>query len=614
MDDRQSSLSSERDVGAKPSQSGQGTDQLNASPSTDPDGVGLGPIDPRFLARKTWPLDTPERISQYHKFVRLMINRIRAGESNDADSKLFTDLIDHPDDRQYILSTSGMLPELDEPGPLATNPQMTMLVGHIKNILDVEEKERIRRMGEDPPQHPTAPQTAEAIAADKREKVAKLLFGPKGESNATPAMKRLLTSWVSMGYPGEALEIIMDQDSKRGRGQVRDKIGLPHGLRERRSRSRYPNRAAQKDIAPVLRATSRNALHRCQPLRSGHPSSAEDAEVAKKVSRRLTKPAPSTLQQSQPSPPDTTSSIEPVGFTKKNAHGTYVPGDSDSPPTSDDPPDDLLWEVTESDHDSVDEPEATTTGAPRVSFWDFVSTHSPDYREDIGPLPRKLHCNAHVESTRPASVSTRVTHDGTVVTEGFARPKPEISDAILKEIDSTQVKYQRMVDVYQEAMVAKRRQETEEARKKKHATEEARHKKELAASVNGENGCAIEDTTSESEREIEIRKKTKTPRSHRTSTLLQSNSSTGPPTLTLSSSLKATRTGISKGVNLEQVNRILQDSGGITQESSIDGVRASSHVSSKAPWLDYLKSTAEYAKERANADGIFGPGGIVNGY
>lgn len=172
-----------------------------------------------------------------------------------------------------------------------------------------------------------------------------------------------------------------------------------------------------------------------------------------------------------------------------------------------------------------------------------------------------------------------------------------------KEIDKTQVKYQKMVDVYEEAMVAKRRQETEEAR----------HKKELAASVNGENGCAIEDTTSESEREIEIRKKTKTPRSHRTSTLRQSDSLTDPPTLTLSSSPKATITGISKGVNLEQVNRILQDSGGLKQESSIDGLRASSHVSSKAPWLDYLKSTAEYAKERANAEGIFGPGEIVNG-
>lgn len=224
----------------------------------------------------------------------------------------------------------------------------------------------------------------------------------------------------------------MDQDSKRGRGPARDKIGLPHGLRERRSRSRYRNRAAQKDIAPVLRATSRNALHRSQPLRSGHPSSTEDAEGAKKASLCLTKPTPSSLQQSQPSPPDTISPTEPLGFTKKNAHGTYVPGDSDSPPTSDDPPDDLLWEVTESDHDSVDESKATTTGAPRVSFWDFVSTHSPDYREDIGPLPRKPHCNTHVEPTRPASVLTRVTHDGIVVTEGFARPKPEISDAILK--------------------------------------------------------------------------------------------------------------------------------------------------------------------------------------
>lgn len=128
MDDRQSSLSSERDVGAKPSLSGQDTDQLNASPSTEPDGLGLGPIDPRFLARKTWPLDTPERLSQYHKFVRLMINRIRAGESNDAESKLFKDLIDHPDDRQYILSTAGMLPELDEPGSVFIHTELPLLL------------------------------------------------------------------------------------------------------------------------------------------------------------------------------------------------------------------------------------------------------------------------------------------------------------------------------------------------------------------------------------------------------------------------------------------------------------------------------------------------------
>lgn len=80
---------------------------------------------------------------------------------------------------------------------------MTMLVDHVKSILDVKEKERMQRMGENPPQQPKPSQNADAITADAREKVAKLLFGPKGESNATPAMKRLLTSWVSMGYPGK---------------------------------------------------------------------------------------------------------------------------------------------------------------------------------------------------------------------------------------------------------------------------------------------------------------------------------------------------------------------------------------------------------------------------
>ncbi|KAI4282341.1 MAG: hypothetical protein L6R38_003021 [Xanthoria sp. 2 TBL-2021] len=181
-----------------------------------------------------------------------------------------------------------------------------------------------------------------------------------------------------------------------------------------------------------------------------------------------------------------------------------------------------------------------------------------------------------------------------------------------------------MVDAHQEELVAKRRQEIQEARQKKeraangeddHAIEEARRKEELAASVNGEYGCAIEDTTSESERELEIGKKTKTPRSDRTPTLLRSSSSTGPPTLTIPGSPKATRAGISKGVNLEQVNQILQNSDGVEQETTIDGVQVSSHVSQKTAWLDYLKSTAEYAKERAKAEGVvLGPEGSVNGY
>lgn len=128
MDDRQSILSSEPEVGAKPSRSGQDTDQLDASHSTGTDGVGIGPIDPRFLARRTWPLDTPERIFQYHKFAQLMINRIRGGESNDQETKLFTDLINHPDNWQYMVSASGMLPELVEPGYACIRTQEPPLI------------------------------------------------------------------------------------------------------------------------------------------------------------------------------------------------------------------------------------------------------------------------------------------------------------------------------------------------------------------------------------------------------------------------------------------------------------------------------------------------------
>ncbi|KAI4241843.1 MAG: hypothetical protein L6R42_011176 [Xanthoria sp. 1 TBL-2021] len=192
-----------------------------------------------------------------------------------------------------------------------------------------------------------------------------------------------------------------------------------------------------------------------------------------------------------------------------------------------------------------------------------------------------------------------------------------------KEIDRTQVKYQRMVDAHQEELVAKRRQEIQEVRQKKeraangedgHVTKVTRQQEELAASVNGENGCAIEDTTSESESEIEIGMKIKTPKSDRTPTLLQSNPSTGPPTLTIPGSPKATKASIYNGVNLEQVNHILQHGDGGEQETSTDVVRVSSHVSLKTAWLDYLKSTAEYAKERAEAERVPGPGGSVNGY
>lgn len=78
-----------------------------------------------------------------------------------------------------------------------------MLVGHVKQILHAKEEERVRRAALNLQDQPKPMQTADDATADAREKLARLLFGPKGESNATPAMKRLLTSWLSMGYPGK---------------------------------------------------------------------------------------------------------------------------------------------------------------------------------------------------------------------------------------------------------------------------------------------------------------------------------------------------------------------------------------------------------------------------
>ncbi|KAL9619326.1 MAG: hypothetical protein Q9204_008309, partial [Flavoplaca sp. TL-2023a] len=453
-----------------------------------------------------------------------------------------------------------------------------------------------------------------------RDKLARLLFGPKGEGNATPAMKRLLTSWLSMGYPGKALEHLMEQDSKRGRGKNRDSLGFPY-----RSRSRYPSRRVHKESSPGPQKPKRNTPQGNQPL--DRSSLIEDPKCARKFPLHPKKPNPNTPQKLQSSSSGSaTTLIEAAGFTKKNGHGTYIPGDSDSPPTSDDPPEDLLWELTDLDRNSSGDSKAADTEEPRVSFWDFVSTHCPEYRGNVGPLPRTPRGKSHVRWNRPVSVSTKVTKDGTVVMEGFARQNPATSHAILEEIDKRQAENSKEIEAHQVKIDAERLQKIENARQKKkrvanggdeHTNEAARHKAELVASINAENGCAIEDTTSESERELEIGKKTKTPISDRTPTAIRSNPSTGPPTLTIPGSPRAAKANNNGGLNLEQVNRLLREDSRDEQDTTSDGSRDLQDVSPITIWSAYLKSTAEYAKERAEADGVFGPkslGGSANGY
>ncbi|KAL8992273.1 MAG: hypothetical protein Q9169_007226 [Polycauliona sp. 2 TL-2023] len=588
--------SSKSKAGANPLGSKQDPKQSDASSSAGSVGIGMGHIEPRFLAREKWPLNTPQRLVQYHKFVQLMINRIRAGESNDEETARFTALIDHSDDWQYMLPACGMLPELGEAGPLATNTQMSMMVGHVNSVLDARHDERIRQMRENQLQQPQSPQTAEAITADAREKIAKSLFGPTGESNATPKMKNLLTSWVNTGYPGKVLEKVMALDSKRSRGMNRDDLGLPYGLREHLLSYWYAHRKAQKNPPPDPPKPKQNVPQRREPPPSGHAPSGEEAVRA-----------------------------------NENAHEIYNPGNSDSPPTSENPPEYLLRESTDLNTDSADGNKDVTTEPPRTCYRDFVTTHCPDYRGDVGPLPRKPHGDVHINWKRPVLSSTKVTDEGTVVTMGFTSQDPATSDAILREIDSNQLVHQKKLE-QEEQLASQRRQDIEEPARQKKQERAANHGESHAAtetslpktdlktgSGSDPNGCAIEDTTSESERDLEIRPKSKTPLSAATPATILSNPSTGPPTLTTAGSPKTSEAAdyVDKGVNLQQVNQRLQKDEIQVERDDVGQIAGNVSSSNTAVWEDYLKSIAEYAKERARAEGVMrseGGGGSGSDY
>ncbi|KAL8767404.1 MAG: hypothetical protein Q9209_006094 [Squamulea sp. 1 TL-2023] len=618
MATRLSILSPEPEVGAEEWRSERYANEFDASHSTGPTGIGLGPIRSRFFGRERWPIDTPERIFQYRKFVQLMIDRIRGGDSDDVETRQFTNLIDFPDGWQYIFPTFKMLPELTEPGPLAMNEQMAILVAHVKNFINAKEKKSIELIDYRPSGQPNSSKSAEAIKADVRDKVAKLLFGTNDESIATPAMKRLLTSWVDLGYPDKALEQMVNMDSRRGRRIYRDSLGLPYGLREQRLGSRPPGRQTQKKTPPDPGQPTCNGIH---------SSLKEPAESAlKKHPPDPERPTSNMLpgQRAQSALSQQISSNHPMEFTKKNSLGTYTPGDSDSPPTSDDPPEDPLSESIESNLDTH-----TKSEPQRPNLWNFVSIYSPDYRKDIGPIPRESHGNTYYyKCDQPIPVLNEVTRDGTVVMKGFARQKPAISEAILKVSPAPDGP---VVAAHERERVARWRRKIEEARNRKRqaanggndgATEEAQQRQDLAANVNGENSCAIEDTTSESEREVEIGKKTRTPKSDQTPTSILSSPSTAAPTLTGSGSPRATEAGLNDGVNLEQVNQLLEDSNGVEQETTNDGVRVPNDESPHTAYGNELKR--EYAKLQAKAEGVTAPEenvsnepapeGSVNGY
>ncbi len=72
--------------------------------------------------------------------------------------------------------------------------------------------------------------------------------------------------------------------------------------------------------------------------------------------------------------------------------------------------------------------------------------------------------------------------------------------------------------------------------------------------------------------------------SDRTPTAIRSNTSTGPPTLTIPGSPKAVKADTNSGLNLEQVNRLLREDGGDERDTTIDGSRVVQKVSPNTTW------------------------------
>ncbi|KAL8712381.1 MAG: hypothetical protein Q9225_006941 [Loekoesia sp. 1 TL-2023] len=396
MDDRLSILSPPPELAARAMQEEIANDfnPLSSGPVNIPGltGIGLGPIDPKLLTREAWPLHTAEQLIQYRKFVQLLINRVRGGESNDAETERFIDMFNTPSDWIYVIPALGMLPELDEHGPLPLNQQMATLLEHVKSIVDMRHRKHMERIANKQIGQENPPMTVEAVTEEVRARISKLLLGPYGEIKAPPAVKRLLASWV---------EQVIDKEKPAGIEISRDSLGLPSGLKEQRPQ--YHNPEGREKPAPVTVY----------------------------LNRKPPSPIPKALP-SQPVPVEYLSSDEAVEPKRKTSYRNFPPtaGDS-SVELSDSPSESLLQELTNSSN-SAGAVVGPTSADEGSSFWYFQKPRTYKYEEYIRPVTEADRAIPQRDSRHHTPISRETTKEGTIIAKGFEKPPPAESDAILK--------------------------------------------------------------------------------------------------------------------------------------------------------------------------------------
>ncbi|KAL9577877.1 MAG: hypothetical protein Q9212_006090 [Teloschistes hypoglaucus] len=409
-----------------------------------PSGIGLGPISLEYFVREKWPLRKLEDGIQYRKFAHLIFRRILAGESNNNETARFCDLFGTLEHWLYMTPLLELLPESKENGLSLVNEQMSILFKHVHSILEAKEQELFEQQVNryTMKEEKSAP-TSEEVLAETRQKMAKILFGPKGVADPTPTMTRFLKSWMELAYPhkgqtshtdfshlsslimlaGSVIQETMDKHEKTGKVMSRDSLGLPRGVFDPSTQSQRGvkphssnthNSGAQQKLAPV---TVEFADHRIGPMTKGTFSM-------------------------PPSPPESKAPRIPPGFTASDARHAPKPE-----VISDSPPDSLLEQLTEEEKKEKSAPAKTPTDPEKASgssFADFVKRPPYDYGRYARPITKGMEMVCQVKKIGWSPCTKTKTGNGMLVAIGFDKPSPAKGRAMLKEIDETAAGYALM--------------------------------------------------------------------------------------------------------------------------------------------------------------------------
>ena len=262
----------------------------------------------------------------------------------------------------------------------------------------------------------TAQATAVSEAAEVREKMAKLMFGPDGEKYANAGMKRLLTSSIEMGYPIQGIRMFdlprsirrtnnhltiamaeaIEEQEKTGRPVPKDTLGLPVIPPAEPPTVRH-SRKAQRILTKVQMEARAG---RYGPVDAGQiipitEMSPESEAVA------LARFPPPGLSQSE---------TTQKGSPRSNDKGVAAGKDSGTSPVL----------------------------GHRASFWKFERTHAHDYDQYIDPINSDDRANQTDEpqyksvAELEAEESAARKGKGPIVVKGFNPPSPAESRAMLK--------------------------------------------------------------------------------------------------------------------------------------------------------------------------------------